>query len=324
MQDETYVCGPIGGKCSSRRVDQVIAELAGRQHGVVGRSQLRRVGLTDSAIESRLRRGSLLRLHRGAYAVGYWALTVEARWMAAVLAGGDGAVLSHRTTGQLWGLLPRSGAVPEITRPKASRRRPGIQAHHAVLRADEIEVEIGIPVTSASRTQFDLAAILSRREMERVLNEAAVRGLTSRLSVVHLMERYPGRRGNATLRKLLADKEPVGITRNDFEERFVAFLDAYELPRPRFNATIALRGRFIEADCLWQAQRLIVELDGSAVHGTDRAFESDRQRDRVLLAEGWRSTRVTWRQLRDEPEAIAADLRCTLDQPQGAIRPELT
>jgi len=98
MQDETYVSGPIGGKCSSRRVDQVIAELAGRQHGVVGRSQLRRVGLTDSAIESRLRRGSLLRLHRGAYAVGYWALTVEARWMAAVLAGGErsGAEPSHR------------------------------------------------------------------------------------------------------------------------------------------------------------------------------------------------------------------------------------
>jgi very-short-patch-repair endonuclease len=232
--------------------------------------------------------------------------------MAAVLAGGDEAVLSHRTAGQLWGLVPRSGAVPEITRPKTFRPRPRIQAHRAVLRQDEIEVENGIPVTSASRTQFDLAAVLSRRQMERVMNEAKVRGLTSRLSLPHLLERYPGRRGNAMLRELLADKEPGGITRNDFEERFVAFLDGHALPRPRFNATISLRGRFFEADCLWAAQRLMVELDSRAVHGTDRAFESDRQRDRILLAEGWRSTRITWRQLRDEPEAIAADLRLSL------------
>jgi very-short-patch-repair endonuclease len=180
------------------------------------------------------------------------------------------------------------------------------------VRADEIEVEIGIPVSSAARTQFDLTAVLSRRQMERVMNEAKVRGLTSRLSLPHLLERYPGRRGNAMLRALLVDKEPGGITRNDFEERFVAFLDGHALPRPRFNATIALRGQFFEADCLWGSQRLMVELDSRAVHGTDRAFERDRKRDRILLAEGWRSTRITWRQLHDEPEAIAADLRLSL------------
>lgn len=176
-------------------------------------------------------------------------------------------------------------------------------------------MEAGIPVTSVSRTQFDLAATLPRRQMERVMNEAEVRGLTSRLSLPHLLERYPGRRGNATLRELLADEAPGGITRNDFEEDFVAFLDAYRLPRPRFNATVSLRGRFFEADCLWEAQRLMVELDSRAVHGTERAFESDRQRDRILLAEGWRLARITWRQLRHEPEAIAADLRRTLEPP---------
>jgi very-short-patch-repair endonuclease len=128
----------------------------------------------------------------------------------------------------------------------------------------------------------------------------------------HLLERYPGRRGNATLRELLADKEPGGITRNDFEESFVAFLDAHELPRPRFNATIALRETFFEADCLWAAQRLMVELDSRTVHGTRRAFESDRQRDRIMLAEGWRLARITWRQLHEEPEEIANDLRLSL------------
>jgi very-short-patch-repair endonuclease len=290
----------------------VVAELADAQHGVIARWQLDRAGVRTDSIDGRISRGVLHRLHRGVYAVGHRALTVEARWMAAVLAFGPEAVMSHRSAAQLWGLMPRSPIAPEVTRPGFVRTRAGLVVHRSVLRSDEIELESRIPVTSAARTQFDLAGMLSRRQMERVMNEAKVRGLTSRLSLPHLLERYPGRRGNATLRELLADKEPGGITRNDFEERFVAFLDAHGLPRPRFNATIALRGRFFEADCLWAAQRLMVELDSRAVHGTDRAFESDRQRDRILLAEGWRSTRITWRQLRDESEAIAADLRLSL------------
>ncbi len=167
----------------------------------------------------------------------------------------------------------------------------------------------GIPVTSVSRTLFDLAAVQTERQLERAMNEAKVRRLTSRLSLPQLLERYPRRRGAVNLRGLLGSKRPGGITRNDFEERFVAFLDANGLPRPRLNATLAIRGRFFEPDCIWDEQRLMLELDGREVHGTDEAFESDRERDRILLVEGWRSTRVTWRQLRDEPAAIAADLR---------------
>jgi very-short-patch-repair endonuclease len=312
MPVENCIEHQIGARCSSREMDWAISELAGRQHGVVARWQLLGLGMERRGVQRRLEAGRLRSLHVGVYAVGHQALTVESRWVAAVLAGGPNAVLSYRTAGQLWGIFPRSGAVPEITRPKTFRPRPGIRAHRVALSPDEIEVENGIPVTSASRTQLDLAAVLSRRQMERVLNEAQVLGLTSRLSLPHLLERYPGRRGNAILRELLSDKEPGGITRNDFEERFVAFLDANGLPRPRFNATISLRGQFFEADCLWESQRLMVELDSRAVHGTDRAFERDRRRDRIVLAEGWRSTRITWRQLRDEPEEIAADLRLSL------------
>ncbi len=170
-------------------------------------------------------------------------------------------------------------------------------------------MERGIPVTSVFRTLFDLAGVLSKRQLERALNEVEVRGLTDRLSLSELMRRHPRHRGAATLRELLGAKTPGGITRNDFEELFVAFLDAHGLPRPSFNATLPLRGRLLEVDCMWREQGLIVELDGGAVHRTERAFESDRQRDRMLLVEGWRSTRITWRQLRDEPAAIAADLR---------------
>jgi very-short-patch-repair endonuclease len=156
---------------------------------------------------------------------------------------------------------------------------------------------------------LDMAAVLDMRQLERAWNEIEVQGLTDRLSVPDLLARHPGRRGTRKLRALLGSSEPSGITRNDFEELFVEFLDANRLPRPLLNGTLPVRGRLLTPDCIWLEQRLIVELDGRAVHGTDRAFEGDRQRDRVLLVEGWRSTRITWRQLRDEPAAILVDLQ---------------
>ena len=172
----------------------------------------------------------------------------------------------------------------------------------------------GIPVTSPFRTVFDLAAVLDRRGLERAWHEAEVRGLRDRVSLPMLLERYPGRRGARNLRALLEAAEPVGFTRNDFEEAFVALVDAHGLRRPRMNGTLALRGRFFEIDALWEDERVAVELDSRSVHGTNRNFESDKQRDRILLAEGWRTVRVTWRQLQEEPDEVAADLRKALGQ----------
>lgn len=229
--------------------------------------------------------------------------------MAAVLAYGADATLSHRSAGQLWGIVPRGGKAPEVTRPGYSRPRPGIVCHRSSIPDDEREVVDGIPVTSVFRTIFDLAAVLTRRELERAFHEAEVRELRDRVSLRDLLERYPGRRGAATLRAVLKGKAPVGITRNELEERFVVFLEAHGLPRPLLNRTLSIRGHLLEPDCMWPDQRLIVELDGGAVHRTERNFQGDRKRDRILLVEGWRSARVTWAQLRDEPDAIAADLR---------------
>jgi hypothetical protein len=177
------------------------------------------------------------------------------------------------------------------------------------LPGDEIGEVLGIPVTSLSRTLFDLASVLSRHQLELALNEAEVQGLTDSLSLPDLIARHPRRRGMANLRALLKLKAPAGITRSRLEERFVAFLDAHGLPRPHLNADLALRGRFFEVDCLWRSQRLAVELDGRGFHDTDRAFEKDRERDRILIAEGWRVTRVTWWQLEEEAGSVAADLR---------------
>lgn len=291
----------------------MIGDLAERQHGVVTRAQLRDLGIADRTIGHRVARGQLRRLYRGVYAVGHRALKRNGYLLAAVLACGRGAALSHRSAGHLWGLLPGPPSLPEVTRPGHHRKRDGIVIHRSVLQEDEVAVVDGIPVTSPFRTIFDLAGTLStRRQLERAMNEAEVRQLRDRVSLPMLLERYPRRRGSPWVRALLAPKEPGGITRNDFEELFVAFIDEHKLPRPQLNTTLALRGRFFEPDCMWRAQRLVVELDGRAVHGTDRAFEDDRQRDRILLAEGWRWARVTWRQLRDEPAAVADDLRAAL------------
>jgi very-short-patch-repair endonuclease len=180
------------------------------------------------------------------------------------------------------------------------------------MQDDERAVVDGIPVTSVFRTVFDLAAVLDLRGLERAWHEAEVQDLRDRVSLPMLLERYPGRRGARNLRTLLDAGEPVGFTRNDFEEAFVAFVDEYGLRRPRMNGTLAMRGRFFEVDALWEDERVAVELDSRSVHGTNKNFESDKQRDRILLAEGWRTARVTWRQLRDEPDELAADLRKAL------------
>jgi very-short-patch-repair endonuclease len=212
--------------------------------------------------------------------------------------------------------------VVEITCRRGGRvRRPGIRAHRGTVAEDERTTIDDIPTTSPFRTLLDLATQLRDRQLERDWNEMQVRRLTDRMPLDELLSRHRGRRGTAALRELIRSTDLEGVTRSEFEERFVLFLDAHGLPRPRLNASLPLRSRFIEVDCLWERERLAVELDGYQVHGTPRAFQLDRKRDRELLAEGWRSTRVTWRQLQGEPEAVAADLRLALEAPSRHAHP---
>jgi very-short-patch-repair endonuclease len=167
-----------------------------------------------------------------------------------------------------------------------------------------------VPVTSAPRTVLDLAELLTLHQVKKVLNELEVQGIVDELSIPDLLERYPRKRGSSKLRTLLAGEAAFrGVTREELEQRFAALLEATDLPRPRLNADVAVRGRFFEADCLWAEERVIVELDGRAAHGTRQAFEKDRERDRLLQADGWRVIRITWRQLRDDAPAVVADLR---------------
>ena len=265
------------------------------------------------AIGHRLARGRLHAVHRGVYAVGHALLTPHGRWMAAVLAHGPSAVLSHCSAASLWGVL-RSSRTIEVT---AARKRslPGVVLHRSRLRDDEITLRDSIPVTSVPRTLLDLAGVLRRGGLERAIERAEARRLTDPLSLPDLLARHRGCRGAATLRAVLADvrTEPT-LTRSDLEDLFLAFLDAHGLPRPQVNVGIEVRGRWMECDCVWRPHRLIVELDGRETHDTAAAFERDRARDRALHAAGWRVVRVTWRQLHADADRIAADLRDLLGQ----------
>jgi hypothetical protein len=319
MRGDLAIPHLTGGKSSPREMDRAMAELAKRQHGLVARRQLLALGMSGRAIDGRVGRGQLHQIFRGVFVYGPRRISRKGRWMAAVLAAGEGAVLSHRSAARLWRLLPLAAERFEVTCPPGRIvRRKGIVSRQSELWDDEWLARDGIPVTSPFRTIFDLAAVLQMRELERAFHEAEAREVTDRVSLPMLLERYPGRRGSKNLRALLEARQPIGITRNEFEEAFVALVDRYGLWRPRMNAPLALRGRFFEIDALWERERVAVELDSRTIHGTRKKFESDRLRDRTLVAEGWRTMRVTWRQLQDEPAEIAADLRSALEQPNCA------
>jgi very-short-patch-repair endonuclease len=227
--------------------------------------------------------------------------------MAAVLACGAGAVLSHRAAGALWELRPSARAVVEVTAARALRPIAGVERHRAVLADAETTTRRGIAVTTPSRTLLDLAGVLDRHAFERALEQVELRRLHDATPLGVLLDRHPRAPGAGMARRALAAQRP-GITRSELEQRFLAFLDAHRLPRPRVNAYV----EGLEVDAVWASARLVVELDGGAFHTTRQAFERDRRRDRALVAAGWRVVRITWRQLHEEPAAVAADLRALL------------
>ena len=310
MVDAFAVGHRIDGECSTHSADAAIAAIAARQHGVIARIQLLRLGLGRGAIELRVRRGRLHVIHRGVYAVGHARLTIYGRWMAAVLACGEEARLSFRSGAMLWSIRRTERGLIEVTSPHRGRDRSGIQRHFAELPSDEVTVHQGIPVTTVARTLLDLATVLTPHQLARAVNEAEVQRLLDPLSLNALLQRYPRRPGVPRLRTLLG--QHVTVTRGELEKRFREFLTDAGLPLPETNAHIQIRGAFYEVDCLWRQQGVIVELDGRATHDTRAAFESDRARDRILQAAGFRVIRITWRQLHDSPAAVAADLRALL------------
>jgi hypothetical protein len=307
-----YVDGNSCRQRSTRGLDGAIFELARGQHGVFERDQLTALGLAGAEIDYRLKVGRLHAHYRGVYGLGP-AESKLAHWMAAVLAGGPGAALSHRSAAELWRLLGGFTAPIHLTVPTARRGRPGVRFHRSSLPDDEGTVVEGIPVTTVPRTALDCAADMPARRLERMLNEADVLRLHDRLSVPDLLTRYPGRSGSRALREALHKRNTgATVTRTELEERFLELVDEIGLPRPEINASFEIDREPIEIDALWRAERVAVELDSRQFHDTPLAFERDRRRDRRLMAARWRPIRITWRQLTEEPVAVARDLTAIL------------
>jgi very-short-patch-repair endonuclease len=226
--------------------------------------------------------------------------------MAAVLACGPGAALSHGSAAQLWGLPGRESQRVDVTVPGTGgrKRRRLVVIHRAQLRPSEVTVHDGIPVTSPGRTVVDLADYGDRRLVERAIDEAEYLRLD--LSDVEVRQ---GRRGSGVLAAVLTRHE-VGSTRtrSELEERMLALCREQGLPQPAVNALV----EGYEVDFVWRAQRVVVETDGHSAHGTREAFERDRVRDADLTTAGWRVVRVTYRRLHAQPMAITAQLRALL------------
>jgi very-short-patch-repair endonuclease len=236
--------------------------------------------------------------------------------MVAVLASGPVALLSHHTAAALWGIRGYSGGAIHVTVPHRSTSTNAIRRHFSSVPEDERTVEAGIPTTSVHRTILDLAATVSVDDVIAMIKEAEYRNRYDRLSLPHLLDRYPGRRGSKMLRAALRRiiEEPPGRKRSRLEERFAPFLRRNHLALPRFNDLIALDGKNYVVDCHWPNLRQIVELDGWDGHSSRSAFQDDRARDRALHVAGYTVIHLTWNQLDDEPEAIASDLRRLLPE----------
>jgi very-short-patch-repair endonuclease len=293
-------------------LDLSVFALAARQHGVVTRDQIAEVGLGRAGIDARLRRRRLIRLHRAVYAVGHAQLTREGRWLAAVLACGPGAVLSHTDAGALYGIVANPAGRIHVTVPSQNGRLAGsgIRVHRSRrLTAEDVTVRDGVPVTTLERTLLDLADVLTTRALRRATREADYLRVLDLTPLVAVVERSPGRRGRKLL--MAASAEPER-TRSELEARALTLIAHHGIKEPKVNHPLL----GYEIDLLWPDERLAVELDGYAAHGTRDAFQSDRARDRRLVAAGYTPLRFTHRDLRDG-RRFAAELRAALRSSAG-------
>lgn len=270
--------------------------------------------MSDTMVRDRVASGRLVRLHRGVYAVGHDRLRREGWWMAAVLAAGPGALLSHRDAAALHGL-----------RPPGDRRRIEVTTSGRASSTDRIRVYgttaldardaakvAGIPATSVARTLVDLAGVATQRELRRALNEAERQRAVDLCAVERAMAAIARRngRGHAAMRVALAELRSIGarVTRSELEDRFLALLDAHRLPRPQTNYGIV----GMEVDACWPDRGVVVELDGWGEHATRRAFQEDRERGNALELAGWTLLRFTWADVTRRRQGTAGLVRGAL------------
>ena len=293
-----------------------ILALAERQHGHITRQQLLGLGLSRGAIDGRLESGEYVRVHRGVYGIAPRRDGPVSRAAAAVLACGDGAVLSHVSAASLWGFVPRWAVPPEVI-ARGPRERPGILTHRCPsLKRRDITRQLGVPVTSPPRTILDIAPRLTVKQRTRLVNDARRDGFLHPDSFTDILARNPYHPGARLLRPVRS-RPPTNPTRSPFEDDFLAFIQKYRLPTPQINVTVGGR----EVDAYFPGHHLIVELDGWDYHKDRDAFEDDRERDAENLRHRLNTLRITKQRMTQTPDREAERLQEILQD--GLGRPRL-
>ena len=286
-------------------VEEVLARIARRQHGVVTREQLLAAGVSSDEIRWRLRKGYLIRVHRGVYRVGHKAPSIEARYHAAVLACGGGAVLSGQAAGYLWGLVKGTAPPPEVTAP-TNRRIKGISTRRARRRETEATARHGIPITTVPRTLVDLSSMLSSDHLARACHEAGVLHKTTPRQVEAVLATRPNTPGAKQLRMVMHGG--VHVTLSRLERRFLERLREAGLPEPVMNRKASEK----RVDCRWAHHNLTVELDSYRYHSSRHAWELDRRREREAHARGDDFRRYTHDDVFERPEQMLVELTTLL------------
>jgi very-short-patch-repair endonuclease len=280
-------------------------ELAGRQHGVVARRQLLALGFNAREIEHRVGRGRLHLVMRGVYAVGWPRLTRERRWMAAILACGDGAMLSHRSAAALWGIgTEMSGVVDISVTRRAELKRPGLRVRgRPSLIAASVTSREGIPVTSSVQTLVDLGSELDSLRVERAVNEADKRDLVDPEALREALDDYAGQPGARALRRIL-DKRTFRLSDSDLEILFRPIAAAADLFPPLTKQNV----NGFEVDFYWPDLGLVVETDGLRYHRTPSTQARDARRDRAHTLAGMTPLRFTHYEIKYESSRVKTEL----------------
>lgn len=294
-----------------------LAELAKAQHGVVSiRQLLGSLGYSQSAVARRVASGHLHRLYQGVYAVGHTSLSLRGQCLAAVLACGPGALLSHGSAAWLWEISARGPAPFHVTGPIRRRPKTPLRVHHSeiLVAADRALVD-NIPVTALPRTLLDIAAG-PQRSFERALERSEQQEIFDLGATEELLSRAGGHPGVRRLRRGIDIFRPRGaVFRSKLERRFLEAVEAAGLPRPSVNVFVA----GYELDMYWEEERLAVELDVFETHGTRSSFESDRLRDEELKLSGLETIRVTGPRFDREPEQVLASVSRLLERRRRAL-----
>ena len=274
--------------------------LARSQHGVLAHEQLRALGYSAEAIRHRVADGRLHRRYRGVYAVGRPGLSRFGGWMAAVLASGRGASLSHHSAAELHGIRPRFAGPVHVTVPVSGRHaQSGIVLHRRALREQDLSERDGIRVTSPVLTLVDLASMLDRAALTAAVNEADRLGLVDPEALRDALEEQRGRRGVRRLRELL-DRETFVLTESELERLLVPIALRAGLGKP--ETQVWLNG--FRVDFVWLGLRLVVETDGLTYHRTPAQQARDRLRDQAHLAAGHTPLRFTRAQVRYDVDHV--------------------